>query len=443
MAHTKRKRSISSSSSISIHNALRSTEDTDTSQPHEDSEAATINRNLIRIFEVALQVDIEVDLKGLIPGDYQERLAKAKGDAVAHSKGPSNRESVIREHEDSDFDSRAMDKEAASSNTPEWYGRDHTSSYPYDLRPELNPALSVAVVFPFSEQMQIMLSKQKQKLQYSDDRNSPAELADTIVETLWEGEILYCHIGIMILRCGKDLVAKIKDSDTTEYTSCEYLTRNAPDIPVPRMHGCIRLGRWLIMFMSHIPSTSLDKVWPKLSHENKERIRDRLNEILQRLRTLRQPDGLPIGGVAGEAAWEIRGTGEVRKSPKPISTSLEFHKYSTALADWDLAESPYMVLLHSTVPPPEPGSVFTHGELRTGNIMVDKDENGQYLVTGIIDWEFSGFYPEYQESVSMTRYTRFGMDDDWCLYLPDVVAPQRNPLRFLFDQLMDRWVLGW
>lgn len=185
------------------------------------------------------------------------------------------------------------------------------------------------------------------------------------------------------------------------------------------------------MFMSHIPSTSLDKVWPKLSHENKECIRDRLNEILQRLRTLRQPDGLPIGGVAGEAAWEIRGNGDVRKSSKPISTSLGFHKYSTALADVHGASSQY------TVPPPEPGSVFTYGELRPGNIMVDKDENGQYFVTGIIDWEFSGFYPEYQESVSMTRYTRFGMDDDWRLYLPEIVAPHRHPFRFLFDQLMD------
>lgn len=78
---------------------------------------------------------------------------------------------MIREHEDSDFDLKAINEGAASSNTPEWYDRGHTTTYPYDLRPELNPALSIVVIFPFSEQMQIMLSKQKQKLQYSDDRN--------------------------------------------------------------------------------------------------------------------------------------------------------------------------------------------------------------------------------------------------------------------------------
>jgi Phosphotransferase enzyme family len=443
MAHTKRKRSISSSSSISTNDAHESTEGTDTRQPGEDSEAAIINRNIIRIFEAALQADIEVDLKNLIPGDYQERLAKAKADTIAHSKPSVNQETVIREHKDKDFDSKATDDEAASMDTPEWYGRFHATDYIDDYRPELTPDLPLTVLFPFSEQVQILLSKQKQKLRYSDDRNSPAEIADTIIEMLWDSDMLYCRVGIMVLQCSKELVAKVKDCDTTEYTSCEYLTRNAPDIPVPRMHGCIRLGNRLIMFMSYIPSASLDKVWPKLSHDNKKSICDRLNQILERLRTLRQPDGLLIGGVAGEAAWEVRCDKQTRKCSKVISTSLQFHKYSTALDDWDLAKSPYMELLHSIVPPPEPGSVFTHGDLQPGNIRVDKDENSDYFITGIIDWEFSGFYPEHQESVSMTRYLRLGSDDDWCLYLPEVVAPHRDRIRFLFDQLMDRWILGW
>jgi thiamine kinase-like enzyme len=39
------------------------------------------------------------------------------------------------------------------------------------------------------------------------------------------------------------------------------------------------------------------------------------------------------------------------------------------------------------VPPPV---VFTHSDLRPRNIMV-KDE----VVTGIVDWEFVGWYPEY------------------------------------------------
>ncbi|KAB8067305.1 hypothetical protein BDV29DRAFT_186402 [Aspergillus leporis] len=43
--------------------------------------------------------------------------------------------------------------------------------------------------------------------------------------------------------------------------------------------------------------------------------------------------------------------------------------------------------------------VFTHGDVRTDNIMVkqDTDINRSYVVTGIIDWVYSDFYPTYYE----------------------------------------------
>jgi hypothetical protein len=184
MIHTKRKRSISSSSSLSTNDAHGSAEGTDMRQTNEDSETATINRNQIRIFEAALQADIEVDLKDLIPGDYQERQAKANADATAHFKPSVNQETVIREQEDNDFDSKASDVEAASTNTPEWYGRRHSTIYADDYRPELHPDIPITMLSHFSEQVLILLSKQKQKPWYSDDRNSPAQLADTIIEML-------------------------------------------------------------------------------------------------------------------------------------------------------------------------------------------------------------------------------------------------------------------
>lgn len=42
-------------------------------------------------------------------------------------------------------------------------------------------------------------------------------------------------------------------------------------------------------------------------------------------------------------------------------------------------------------------SVSTSGDLRTDSIMVKGEEGGIYVVMGIIDWEDSGFYPEYYE----------------------------------------------
>lgn len=80
--------------------------------------------------------------------------------------------------------------------------------------------------------------------------------------------------------------------------------------------------------------------------------------------------------------------------------------------------------------------VFTHGDVRTANIMVEKDaESNHYTVTGIIDWEDSGFYPAYHESTVITQNLSPIEDDDWYLYLPQSISPSEFPIRWLVDRL--------
>ena len=60
--------------------------------------------------------------------------------------------------------------------------------------------------------------------------------------------------------------------------------------------------------------------------------------------------------------------------------------------------------------------VFTHGDLRLQNVMV---EDGN--VNGILDWEFSGWYPEYWE-FSKALYV-WKWQNDWIEYLVQVLQP--------------------
>jgi hypothetical protein len=78
--------------------------------------------------------------------------------------------------------------------------------------------------------------------------------------------------------------------------------------------------------------------------------------------------------------------------------------------------------------------VSTHGDVRTDNIMVKKDSTG-YVVTGIIDWEDSGFYPAYHECLVLTRTLSPVDENDWYLYLPESIAPSTFPTRWLVDWL--------
>lgn len=63
------------------------------------------------------------------------------------------------------------------------------------------------------------------------------------------------------------------------------------------------------------------------------------------------------------------------------------------------------------------GSVFSLGDIRTDNIMGKQNpgSSGQYVVTGIIDWEDSGFYPPYYECSVLTRTLSLVNEKDWYL----------------------------
>ena len=54
-------------------------------------------------------------------------------------------------------------------------------------------------------------------------------------------------------------------------------------------------------------------------------------------------------------------------------------------------------------------SVFTHGDLTPRNIMVD-----QGYITGVIDWEYSGWFPDYWEYANIMKPSR---DFDWMMWM--------------------------
>lgn len=55
------------------------------------------------------------------------------------------------------------------------------------------------------------------------------------------------------------------------------------------------------------------------------------------------------------------------------------------------------------------GVVFTHGDLAPRNIMVSDDAS----ITGIVDWEDAGWYPEHWELVKALYCTMSVKDKNW------------------------------
>ncbi|KAK5632414.1 hypothetical protein RRF57_008128 [Xylaria bambusicola] len=179
-----------------------------------------------------------------------------------------------------------------------------------------------------------------------------------------------------------------------EYHSLAYLQKKLPSFPAPNPHGLIHMGIFHLLFMSLIPGRDLEHVWPELNDAQKQGISRQIDNLLSNLRSLPLPSA-PPGGVEGDGCIDRRRS--PRTNPEPILNPEQFRDF---IFTGSRATSVYTSLLRELLPTPA-RCVFTHGDIRPANIMMEIDSNGRWRFSGIIDWESSAFYPEYWESVKM------------------------------------------
>lgn len=237
----------------------------------------------------------------------------------------------------------------------------------------------------------------------------------------------------VIWKISDTLVAKL-GGDTTEYSALQYFAQHAPELPVPKPHGLITWHASHLTLMTYIPSTTLRAAWPSLSEGNGLSIREQLGKIVTAWRSIPVEPGVRLGGISGEGVRDFHGwAGD--ESRQVMTTAQEF-------SDWQFSYCSHATescrgLVQRVTPPvgPDEPIVLTHRDLWPANIMVDKDADGLFRVTGIIDWGESGFYPACFEQSKMLHVFGFGSKDDWWRYLPECLAPSTNPQRWLAAHL--------
>lgn len=236
----------------------------------------------------------------------------------------------------------------------------------------------------------------------------------------------------IVLKCSPTVALKIvlNLDNFTEYTTLQYLEIHKPNIPAPRPLGLIRLGKCILIFMSLMPGTTLGVVWQELDDSLKRSVQQQLNDILIELRSTSRPEDSPLGGVSGEGCQDLRR--HVRHTKIPIWTTKDFD-------DWQFSNphfgSPiYIEALRRLSPPLSQRHVLTHNDLRPDNITV-KFEDGKCRVTGIIDWQYAGFYPEYYDSTKVMNGLSTNEGSDWYLYIPECISPLQNAQKWLLDAL--------
>ena len=270
------------------------------------------------------------------------------------------------------------------------------------------------------------------------------DLSAGLVSLLANSEVLYESVWaafVMVFRISEKIAVKFSRNErsaVTEYQSLSYLEKHLPSFPAPKPHGVVRLGKFYLLFTAFIPGHNLEKVWPQLSKIEKRNISSQLETLFLTLRSLLPfPDNTPLGGVEGDGCMDLRTA--IRFNSEPIMNSRQFEDF--VFAGSKTASPMYTRLLRSLMPNSPAKTVFTHGDLRPANIIVCQeggDENGPWRIAAVIDWETSGFYPEYWECVKATNILGPRDQFDWYEYLPEVASSRRYPRQWLVDRLWDR-----
>lgn len=288
----------------------------------------------------------------------------------------------------------------------------------------------VTVIRPLSSEVEILF-----------DAVLGTDLSTQLRHIITNGEILWSSLactGNAVVKCGSAVVVKIvpRLEDYIEYDTLGYLNECAPTIPVPKPMGLLISNHTRYIFMSLIPGPTLGAIWATLAVDQKKSIQDQLEKTLATLRAIERPVGGLLGAIGGGKCKDTRR--HVRVNEQPIHSAAEFRDFLFSKPHYGTLA--YNSLLQNLLGDGSEAVVFTHGDLRPDNIVVQPDERGCYVINGILDWEKSGFYPEYFESFKATNNLSPIDADDWYLYLPSSAAPKNFALPWLVDRLWDKQV---
>ncbi|OJD26709.1 hypothetical protein ACJ73_01917 [Blastomyces percursus] len=233
-------------------------------------------------------------------------------------------------------------------------------------------------------------------------------------QALLKGKVLWERFLLAVIQLSEQVVVKTGiDLPLSDFDVIDHIWKVSHDIPAPRPLGAMSIGKRTYIFMSFVEGATLDTQWDILSNEEKRSIRDQLDAIMEKLRSLPLPSRyLGIGSpprCVDTRMW-------TRTSPEYIENEGQFNAFLLGNPD-PLKTEPYVEFVRSMLRE-DHRIVLTHGDLHPRNIMVRRAQHGGLIIAGIIDWEMGGAYPEYWEYLKALN-TMFPLRrGDWFFFLP-------------------------
>ena len=206
-------------------------------------------------------------------------------------------------------------------------------------------------------------------------------------------------------------------------------------IPVPKLIMFGHDGEFGYILMTHVPGRLLNDIHGSLSEHELRTIVQELKTFVDLMRTFESPWGTQICSVNGGS---VRGHQIPHGRIGPCEDEVVFHgeylQYAHP-ATWEQTDVSFEETLTGTkvlAAMHHHRVVFTHGDLLPHNIMV---KNGH--ISGIIDWEYSGWLPEYWDCTAMLRSRKL----DW--WWPKfIMSTFGQPYPQEFHSFFQLWMLA-
>ncbi|KAL3473435.1 kinase-like domain-containing protein [Aspergillus californicus] len=197
----------------------------------------------------------------------------------------------------------------------------------------------------------------------------------------------------------------------TERTSIEEVMAmqmaRAAGMPVPRVLSYGKHGGWVSILMTRLPGIPLRNSEERFDADVNQPWVYELRKCLYAMRRWRHPaNDYYIGSVIGTAIHSFR---VPMQRIGPYTSENEFFEHLIAPANMHNLNSPTeyeqaLILARGLGQRPH-RNTFTHGDLHAHNILVDNEGH----LSGFLDWESGGWYPEYWDFTTAMRYAK----DSW------------------------------
>jgi aminoglycoside phosphotransferase (APT) family kinase protein len=215
------------------------------------------------------------------------------------------------------------------------------------------------------------------------------DIAASLSAALRSGKVVWTHFARAVVQLDDRIAVKLGPKiSLTDADMSAHIRRHSVDIPVPQPLGVLSLGGMTYAFMTLIEGCSLDKLWPDLSNAEKCSVRDQLDAVLGKLRSLPLPSQYLGGGTPPHCIdcrmWK-------RQSPEWIESEAQFNKFLLS-GNRRSGMEPYVQFVRPMLRENH-HIVLTHGDLHPRNILAIRHEDGGgrgIQVTGLIDWEVGG-----------------------------------------------------